>query len=87
MIDRGREQGPPYISQQRQDGSAAAPDDGQIHFGHGENVAEQEPHQIDPYPGHEGQDNKTDGQRRMCQQSQQRVRRQGCPPLQQQKQQ
>ena len=77
----------PDTDKHRKHGNSAAPYDGQVKRCDGEDVAEQEPHQIDPHPAHEGQDHQTDSQRGMRQQTKQRVGGQAGTALQQHQQQ
>ena len=56
----GGDQGSPQIDQRQQDKNAAAPDNVEIAFANGKDVAEQEADQIDAHPGHKGEDHQTD---------------------------
>ena len=63
---------------------AADPDDGDIEPRHGQDIAEQESHQVDSYPRHECQCNQADRQSRMGKQAKQGIRGKRCPTLQEQ---
>ena len=82
MVDRCGKERIPDQCQHSQNRRPTQVDDGYVRNGNRQNIAKQQAHQIDAYPGHERQGNKPQGQRGMRQQSQQGIRRQRRIPLQ-----